>query len=158
MLKQALRSCVPIQVAQSEPAREKYLDFVAKRIQSGSSVNPRQIAALLISPSPNDELLDAYIEALTGSSLQSQTQVTASLAALGLSEQRQLFVESKDLNSLFKARNEIAHEMDMTTAAVKGRGDRTRRERSLSAYIDMCHGGLNYCQRVLNQLEKSLQS
>jgi hypothetical protein len=46
--------------------------------------------------------------------------------------------------------------MDMTPAAAKGRGKRTRREQAMGAYVTMCHTGLNYCQRVLNCLEAQL--
>jgi hypothetical protein len=156
VLKRALRSCIPIQVERSEPARGKYVDFVANHIQDGDGLNARQLAKLLVSSSPEQTLRDAYIESLTGSSLQSQTQVTATLAALGLQDQRQLFKDSSLLNPLFKARNQIAHEMDMTPAGAEGRGKRTRHERAVGAYVDMCHTGLNYCQRVLNCLEAEL--
>ena len=101
-------------------------------------------------------LLDSYVQSLTGSSLQSQSQVTASLAALGLQGDKQLFVDSSQLNPLFKTRNEIAHEMDMTPAAVRNRNGQTRRERAITSYIDMCHHGLDYCQRVLNTLQREL--
>lgn len=80
-----------------------------------------------------------------------------SLAALGLHAERDLFKDVKSLNALFRTRNRIAHEMDMTRAAVQGRGKRTRHERAQSAYIEMCHDGLNYCQRVLNRLEAEVR-
>ena len=153
VLKQALRSCVPIQVERSAPARDKYLEFVTSHIQDGQTLDARQMARLLIEPKPEEVLRDAYIQSLTGSSLQSQTQVTAALAALGLQAHREMFKDSRDLNALFKARNQIAHEMDMTSAAVKARGKRTRHERALGTYVSMCHTGLDYCQRVLNALE-----
>jgi hypothetical protein len=156
VLKQALRSCIPLQVDRSESARAKYIDFVVSHIQDGDGLSARQVAKLLVTGTPERTLRDAYIESLTGSSLQSQTQVTASLAALGLQDQRQLFKDSSSLNPLFKARNQIAHEMDMTAAGAKGRGNRTRHERTVESYVTMCHTGLNYCQRVLNSLEAEM--
>jgi hypothetical protein len=156
VLKQALRSCIPIQIERSDPARAKYVEFVVSHVQEGETVSARQIAKLLVTANPEQTLRDAYIQSLTGSSLQSKTQVTASLAALGLQDQRELFKDSQSLDPLFKARNQIAHEMDMTPTAAKGRGKRTRHERTLDAYLNMCHTGLNYCQRVLNCLEAEL--
>ena len=153
VLKQALRSCIPTQIIRSEPARNKYVDFVSGHIQNGEGVSARQLAKLLVNANPEQSLRDAYIANLTGSSLQSQTQVTATLAALGLQDERQLFKDSQSLNALFKTRNQIAHEMDMTPAGATGRGTRTRHERAVNSYITMCHTGLNYCQRVLNCLE-----
>jgi hypothetical protein len=55
-------------------------------IQDGESLSARQVAKLLVTSNPEQTLRDAYIESLTGSSLQSQSQVTATLAALGLEE------------------------------------------------------------------------
>lgn len=156
VLKRALRSCIPIQVERSVPARGKYVDFVANHLQVGDGVSARQLMKLMVAGSPEQVLRDACIESLTGSSLQSQTQVIATLAALGLQDQRQLFFDSRNPNPLFKARNEIAHDMDMTPAGVAGRGRRTRHERTVAAYVSMCHTGLNYCQRVLNCLEVEL--
>lgn len=156
VLKQALRSCIPLQIERSQSARDKYLDFVTAHIQDGRSVSPRQIARVLIEREPEVALREEYVRSLTGSSLQSQTQVTATLAALGLQDSRDLFKDSKDLNALFKARNQIAHEMDMTSAAVRSRGRRSRHERSLDTYVTTCHTGLNYCQRVLNSLNDAL--
>lgn len=151
-LKEALRSCVPLRVGQSDTARGKYLEFVTRNIQDGAGVNPKRLAELLTTGRPEAVLLDAYVQSLTGSSLQSREQVKNSLTALGLTE-KHLYTEASTLDPLFKARNEIAHEMDMTPSAVeRTQGARTRRERSLKTYQDMCHAGLNYCQHVLNTL------
>jgi len=158
VLKEALRSCVPIQIDASPQAREKYVDFVVRHIQDGQAMDARRLARLLIQDSPGDALRNAYVESLTGSSLQSQEQVLTSLAALGLHEERDLFKDARALNALFRTRNQIAHEMDMTPAAVQGRGKRTRHERAQSAYIEMCHDALDYCQRVLNRLEGEMNS
>lgn len=156
VLKEALRSCIPRQVGSLAGAREKYLDFVTRYLHDGADVQTRRLAELLISDAPTAHLLDAYVQSLTGSSLQSQQQVQNTLAALGLQGERDLFISSRELNPLFRTRNEIAHEMDMTPAALRDRNRRTRRERSISSYVGMCHDGLNYCQLVLNALERSL--
>jgi hypothetical protein len=152
VLKEALRSCVPIQIDESSQAREKYIDFVVRHIQNGQAIDARHLARLLTDDSPGDTLRSAYVESLTGSSLQSQEQVLNSLAALGLHDERDLFRDARALNALFRTRNQIAHEMDLTRAAVRGRGARTRHERAQGAYIEMCHEALDYCQRVLNRL------
>jgi len=66
VLKEALRSCVPIQVEASPQAREKYVDFVARHIQDGQAIDARRLARLLIHDSPRDALRTAYVESLTG--------------------------------------------------------------------------------------------
>lgn len=152
VFKEAMRGSIRIQIERSESAREKYVDFVANYLTSGSHVNPHTIATLLTEPEPDLLLKDAYIEKLTGSSLQSQTQVTNTLTALGMVKEKDLYKDSTSLNPLFKARNQIAHESDMTAASISARGTRHRRERRIATYRDMCHVGLNYSQRFLNRL------
>lgn len=158
VLKEALRSAIPIVLGRSDGAKEKYVDFVTRFVQASDGVDPRRLARLLVSDAPANELRESYIQSLTGSSLQSRSQVTSSLAALGLEggSHKQLFRDAASLDSLFKARNEIAHEMDMTFNVAHGRGRRTRRERTLSDYVKMCHTGLDYAQRALNELEAAL--
>ncbi len=156
VFKEAMRGCIAIQIEQSQGAREKYLDFVTRAIQDGPGVGPRQMANLLIQSDPGSALKSAYIDQLTGSSLQSVTQVTNAMSARGLQEERNLYKEAKSLNDLFRARNEITHELDMTPASASGRGARSRRERSSASYIEMCHGALDFAQRVLNSLEQTV--
>lgn len=149
-LKQALRDCVPTLVEHQTAAEERYLEFVTRYISDGEQIKVKALAELLASHKPGDDLVDAYVTSLTGSSLQSRFQVTNSLSALGFHDptDKDLFRDAATLDPLFKARNQIAHEMDMTPAALqRRRGARTRRERSIDTYIDLCYVGLNYMQR-----------
>lgn len=158
VLKQALRSCVPLRIEKSDAARGKYVEFVTRHIQDGAGLSAKRVAELLTAGVPEARLREFYIQFLTGSSLQSREQVTNSLSALGI-ENADLYKETRTLDPLFKARNQIAHEMDLTPAAQeRTRGSRTRHERSLQSYQDMCHAGLNYCQRVLNTLAEIVES
>ncbi|MGW5339185.1 hypothetical protein ACWEQD_12270 [Rhodococcus pyridinivorans] len=157
VFKEAVRGTVHLRIQASSEAREKYLDFVVDHLQRGSDLNTRSLARLLIDDHPDRLLKDAYVERLTGSSLQSVDQITTTLSALGLTE-KQLYVEAKSLKQLFQARNQISHELDMTKTAIRGRGERSRHERTIAAYQDMCHRGLNYAQKVLNAIAESLAS
>ena len=105
------------------------------------------------STDPSRTRKDAYIDNLTGSSQQSLTQVTAAMSALGLQDEKELAKEAKSSNPLFRVRNEIVHELDMTPESVGGRGARHRRGRSITQYNTMCHGGLNFARQILNALE-----
>ncbi len=158
VFKEALRSCVAMQIDRSTGAREKYIEFVTRYIQNGPTVDPQRLAFLLTTGNADATLKEEYIELLTGSSLQSVNQVTAAMSALGLHDNTRLYKDSRGLNPLFKARNEIAHELDMTPGSVSGRGARRRRERPMRSYASMCHDGLNFSQQVLNVLEAEVNS
>jgi len=107
VFKEAMRGCIAIQVDRSDGARETYLEFVSHFIRAGPTVDARQLAVLLTSADPSRALKDAYIAQLTGSSLQSLTQVITAMSALGLQDEKELFKEGKSLNPLFRVRNEI---------------------------------------------------
>jgi hypothetical protein len=153
VFKEALRSCVAMQIDRSSGARQKYVDFVTRYIQNGPAVDAQRLAVLLTAGDADAALKEAYVQHLTGSSLQSVNQVTVAMSALGLQENTKLYKDTRTLNPLFKARNEIAHELDMTPGSVSGRGARHRHERAIRSYTSMCFDGLNFSQRVLNALE-----
>ncbi|MFJ4075958.1 hypothetical protein [Curtobacterium sp. NPDC089991] len=156
-LKQALRDAAPLQASFSKEGRAQFQRWVTGYIQQSNAVDAKKVSALLIAePNPARELQRLYIEQLTDHSLQSQDQVKATLVALGLEGSKALFRDSSVVNPLFKARNEIAHAMDMTDHAARGVGDRTRNDRKIETYVNICHAGLDYCQRVLNALQTSL--
>jgi hypothetical protein len=157
VLKEAIRACVSLQIDATSGVSDKFKDWVTRYIQNGQELNARRLAELLTTNS-GDALRVAYVEALTGNSLQSQSQLQTALAALGFdgTSDRALFTEAATLNPLFKVRNMIAHEMDMTPAGVSGSGSRTRHDRPIAEYVIMCHTGLNCCQKVLNRLQTAL--
>ena len=91
VFKEALRGCLNLQIESSIGAREKYQEFVASYIQDEGTISPKRLAVLLTSRDSDQDLKAAYIASMTGSSLQSQQQVTKALAALGLQDERDLF-------------------------------------------------------------------
>lgn len=72
------------------------------------------------------------------------------LSALGLASNPNLYKTAQDLKSLFEARNQIAHELDLR--APQKAGDRARRERRINESKALCHTGLNYAQKVINAI------
>ena len=52
VLKEAMRSCVPLRVAQATGARDKYLEFVTRHLQVGAEIQTRRLAELLIDDDP----------------------------------------------------------------------------------------------------------
>jgi hypothetical protein len=102
VFKEALRGSLNLQIESSSGAREKYREFVAGYIQEAGMISPKRLAVLLTSSDSDQDLKTAYIASMTGSSLQSQQQVTRALAALGLQDERVLFKDSAKLNPLLK--------------------------------------------------------
>ena len=147
-LKELLRATVPTQTMRSESARAKYVAFASKYLGTAGTVDVKRLALILLSNDPKEHLLDAYLRELTGSSLQSVDQVKESLAALGLTDRRKLLKDAEALKPLFVARNQIAHELDLRVPS--GQGARSRNDRSMTAYRQLCHDALNFAQKTIN--------
>jgi hypothetical protein len=65
-------------------------------------------------------------------------EVKKTARALGIDD-RALLERSGELEPLFKARNEVSHELDLQELECPG--DRTRRGRGMAATAEMCSGG-----------------
>jgi hypothetical protein len=148
-LKQLIRDALPTVIAGvSDAAEAKFQDFVTRNITANSdAVRPAEIARLLTSPSPREELVSRYVYDLTGSSLQSRDQVFKIAAALGVSD-RPIKDRKTELGNLFTARNQVAHELDLNR--VREPGDRTRRIRRVGETEALCQTALETAQQMVN--------
>jgi len=119
---------------------EKFTQRTIRGTADAAEVNTRTLASLLVSKTPREDIIDLYIESLTGSSLQSAAQVRAVLNALG--------VDPKDVNfnvdsigPIFLARNKIIHEMDIDLSGGVGRRKRQSRTKpAMQKYVDQLLG------------------
>jgi hypothetical protein len=105
------------------------------------------IARYLTSPDPRARLIEDYIYELTGSSLQSAEEVQRTAGALGIND-AELRKRISNLRTLFVARNEISHELDLQRPEQPG--DRTRRSRRIEGTKALCQEGLEVAQLILN--------
>jgi hypothetical protein len=117
-LKRLVRDCVPGLVRTSESVHESLEKFAQKHLQAGEgdvgAISPKALARILAAPDPQEELVEQYVYALTGDSLQSAEQVLKVAAALGVD--KAIVGDIAKLKAIFIARNEIIHELDMNMA------------------------------------------
>jgi hypothetical protein len=92
-------------------------------------------------------LIEDYIYALTGSSLQSAEEVQRVASALAI-EGVELRKRIAGFKNLFIARSEISHELDLQR--LERPGDRTRRTRAISPTKNLCHEGFEVDQLIIN--------
>lgn len=100
------------------------------------------------------ELLTAYVEDLTGGSLQSSEQVLSVMAALGVrndSLKRRVI----KLKPGFTARNEIAHELDLADPQASGDSiNGHRRPRPPNEILPWIHEMLEIAQLIMNEINQ----
>ena len=146
-LKQLIRDTLPDLLETNTLAHDKFEAFAAEKLGTGEIADTKTIARYLTSANPRGRLIEDYIYALTGSSLQSAEEVGKVAGALGI-EDGPLRRRITDLRKLFVARNEISHELDLQR--LERPGDRTRRTRRLEATKSLCQEGLEVGQLIVN--------
>lgn len=134
MLKQLIRDCLPSLAACDAAVQKKLEEFALRRLKAATSEAPdlagtKLLAAVLAAESPRSKLIEAYVQELTGGSLQSMESLSRSLDALGLGE-KELKIDRKALDEIFKARNKIVHEFDLNFDHPK-RNRQTRKRESM---------------------------
>ena len=148
--KQLIRDALPALVKANLSVRQGLERFVSQQIRGASdapevSGGRHFLARVLSAPSQQSQVIEEYIQELTGGSLQSVDELARTAAALGLDATRQLGLDFSALREVFRIRNSIVHELDMNLA-----GD--RRKRNLRRRSDMIKH-----TNVLLQLAESLR-
>jgi hypothetical protein len=146
-LKQLIRDALPGLLESSSQAHDKFERFAADRLGTGEIADTRAIARYLTSPEPRSKLIEDYVYDLTGSSLQSADQVQTTAGALGIDD-GSLRQRISGLRTLFVARNEISHELDLQELSRPG--DRTRRSRQMQKTETLCEDGFEVGQLIVN--------
>lgn len=147
LVRDAFSSLVEIDGA---PALRELHLFTSKRIASAGGVDAERVAELLLTPKPRDLLVEAFIESLVGSSIQSVDAVQRIATVLGIPNGSDLRKDIKSLRLAFVARNQIAHELDLQVPA--GFGDRQKHTRTLKQTLPLIHGLLEVPQLIINEV------
>lgn len=150
-LKRLIEDSLPALLAISPDVRKKFEAYVRDRLQLESA--SATLARYLIAPNPRDVVMEEYVCALTGDSLQSVEQLNKVAGALGLNDGH-LRQQLTAIKPLFIARNEISHELDLLHT--QRQGDRARRTRQIPASKALAHQGLNLTQKMVNGVASAL--
>lgn len=152
-LKQLIRDALPQVATIDEGARERFRSFVETYIGSSDAVIDRKaLSRVLTSPKPTVTfLLDAYVDHLTGDSLQSAEQVGRVCTALGLLDEslRKRIKRGGTLDTMFQARHQIVHEFDLPKPLP---GSRTQKQ--INLWVEEA---LSIAQEVINQVSDLLE-
>ncbi|GAA2779344.1 hypothetical protein GCM10010505_04860 [Kitasatospora aburaviensis] len=132
-LRRLLKDALPTLVNGNSAAEGKFKQFINEQLNEKAS---KAFRAAVIDPDPRTKLIDIYVEALTGSSLQGHRDLQKVRNALGIPESDISDSALEGLSPFFAARNEIAHELDLVDPT--GRGSSSRRGRTMTAVRDQC--------------------
>jgi hypothetical protein len=162
-LKRLLRDALAEVVAVNEEAESRLTAFAGEHLVPGPGVVDRQaLVRLFLAESPRDALIEAYIRHLTGGSLQSAEKVREVALALGVRDKsflRRVDPKKSILRTMFVARNEIIHQLDLKEPDTRSRGAQAhkRETRPIDEIRTWATEALGCCQFVVNAVAIQLR-
>ena len=161
-MKQLIRDAIHSLAAKDAGVQAELETFVTRQIrvepgEAGSdAVSGRKfLARVLVAPAPLARITEEYVRDLTGESLQSADQVFRAAKALGVAPNA-LGTDAKDLKTVFDARNQIIHEMDIRLEA-KTKKSRKRRSRTIDDMTGKADGLLDVGRKLIDEVERKLK-
>ena len=112
MIKHAIRDALPAVIDRVDRAEDNFRDFVEKQLPTEGRFATGLLSRILTAREPRAALVEELIRDLTGKSLQSKAQILRAGSFFDLPSHQ--LVDDMDLfDVIFRARNQIAHEMDI---------------------------------------------
>ena len=125
-IKHAVRDALPAVIDRVDRAADNFRDFVEKQLPLDTQSTTRLLADVLTTPSPRSALIQHLVRNLTGRSLQSKDQILRAGSFFDIPSS-ELIDDMALFDEIFRARNQIAHEMDIDFT--QPRRNRARRPR-----------------------------
>lgn len=162
-LKRLAAEALPLLVTSDEAVSKKLREFAEAQIgDETGGVRAKDLVRVLLGEgtSPRDIMVSRWVYALESNSAQSADRVTEFASALGVVDGglRKRMSPTKGRSSLlekaFKARNEIAHELDVTKPAEAARKqlESIRQYRNVDDIVDLCRELLDVTQCFVNDV------
>jgi hypothetical protein len=150
--KTLIRDALPELADRSHEVQSKLDEFAERYLSEAGAVSPRSLARVLAHEvSPRTAIVEAMTFEMTGGSLQSADQLLSVCSSFGIQD-KELTDRVLGIKDAFVARNEIVHEMDMSSGADRW----TRRLRSMTPMISMANGVLAVGQEIINRVAEAL--
>lgn len=151
MIKQLIRDTLRLAIDKDEGAAQRFRTYIEKKLITGDQTNSKLLAKILANHHPRSSLINELVMDLTSSSLQSKEELlkVASYFNIPSSE---LTTDFDLLSTIFDARNQIVHEMDIDFS----RTNRKRRSRTRSDMLKYTNEVLRIAKIFLQKLDSKL--
>lgn len=130
LAKQLIRDALPTVLESNDGAAKMFKTFVERRLRDKDELDHRLLADVIADRQPRARLVSLLVDDLTSRSLQSTEELLKAGAAFDIAS-NEVTNDPRRLADIFRARNQIAHEMDVDFT----RPNRSRRPRARGVMV-----------------------
>lgn len=135
MVKQLVRDTLHLVIEKDLGAQAQFAAYVQSRLRRADQIDLRFLAETLAAPTITAHLKSELVKDLTSGSLQSKDELLR-VAAYFAIRADEVTKNPKELQTVFHARNQIAHEMDILLGQIN-RGRRQRKRSTMRNYASV---------------------
>ena len=151
MVKHLVQDALPAVIKRDAGARERLQAFVEDQLKGDERPDYRLLAKFLVAESPIDGMASELVSTLRANSLQSAEQMFRVASYFNL-EPADICNNVNYLKQIFRARNEIVHELDINF----DRANRNRRSRTRDVMIAQTNELLSVAETFLAAVDARL--
>lgn len=148
MVKQLIRDALPTVIERDVGAVEMFKQYVERRLEKNEKLDRKFLADVIADANPRKRMIDQLVWDLTSESLQSADQLFKSAAFFNIPSP-DLSKDPKGLKTIFEARNQISHEMDVDFE----QSNRSRRPRARSTMTAFTNDIFKVAQAYLERVD-----
>ena len=153
MMKHIIREALDAVIERVEKAEDNFRDFVQRRLFASGEFSPELLTRVLTSGDPRGALTEELVRNLTSQSLQSKAQILRCGSFFDLRSDY-LIEDMRLFDDIFRARNEIAHEMDIDFDQPK----RSRKTRPRQRMVEYTQAVLDCGRKFLAGVDSKLHT
>jgi hypothetical protein len=149
IVKQLVTDTLQTVISKNKGAHAQFTDYVQSKLKRSDGQDLRFLAEAIAADRPTQHLQRQLVSELTSSSLQSKDQLLRVAAYFAIPAD-EISTDLKKLHTVFQARNQIAHEMDI----LLGQQNRGRRQRTTTLMTDYASFVLTIALAFYTAVEK----
>lgn len=151
MIKQLIRDTLHFVIDKDEGATQRFRTYIEKKLMTGDQTNSKLLAKVLADHHPRNSLIQELVTDLTSTSLQSKDELLKVASYFNIPSP-ELTTDFDFLSTIFEARNQIVHEMDIDF----NQTNRKRRSRTRADMLEYTNEILRIAKIFLQKVDTKL--
>ena len=148
MTKQLIRDALPNLLNNNDGAIKMFRTFVERQMKNGDDIDHKLLADVLSDHNPRNRLIDLLVRDLTSRSLQSTEEILKAVSYFDIPSV-QIVADPSHLTNIFRARNQIVHEMDVDFSQT----NRNRRQRARKVMFNYTNSIFHVSRGLLDAVD-----